>query len=229
MSPTSTSNFEPSLAPLYERYPELLSLKFNIGEAAALLVDTYAKGGKLLVCGNGGSAADADHIVGELMKGFVRRRPLAEDIKKQLLAVDTEFGGKLAESLQSGLPAISLTQHTALVSAFSNDVDPAMLFAQQVLAYGKPGDLFWGITTSGNSRNVLYGAIAAKARGMKVIGMTGKSGGKMAPFCDVLLAVPETETYKVQELHLPVYHALCLAVEAAFLRAGDEVIGFPSR
>ena len=198
------------------RYPALLALAPKIIAACALLVEAFAAGRKVLVCGNGGSAADADHIVGELMKGFVLKRELPPELRSKLVAQDAEMGGRLALSLQRGLPAISLTQHTALSTAFANDADSALAFAQQLLGYGVAGDVFWGISTSGNARNVLHAAVTARALGIKVLGMTGQGGGALAKFCDVCLSVPERETYKVQELHLPVYHAICLAVEATF-------------
>lgn len=204
------------VAGLLARYPALAPLGEGISGACGLLIESFASGGKLLVCGNGGSAADADHIVGELMKGFVLRREVGADLRDKLITADPGMGPRLALSLQRGLPAIALTQAAALISAFANDADPCLVYAQQVLGYGAPGDVFWGISTSGNAKNVLHAAVAAKALGLRVLGLTGEGGGELAKFCDLLLAVPERETYKVQELHLPVYHAICLAVEAAF-------------
>jgi len=204
-----------TLESLSSRVPRLAPLEADIGRACDILISAFRDGRKLLVCGNGGSAADADHIVGELMKGFISRRPLSPDIKAALAAADPELGPRMAESLQLALPAIALTQHAALITAFSNDVDPAMIFAQQVLGYGRPGDVLWAISTSGNSKNVVYAAAAARALGLKVIGLTGLGGGALSRFADVSLAVPEKETYKVQELHLPLYHAVCMAVEGA--------------
>jgi D-sedoheptulose 7-phosphate isomerase len=201
---------------LIVRHPALEPLGAEIQRACALLIAAFKAGNKLLVCGNGGSAADADHIVGELMKSFVAPRPLAPALREKLLAADPELGARLAQSLQVGLPAIALTGHAALSSAFGNDVDPALTYAQQLLGYGAPGDIFWGISTSGNAKNVLYAAVAARALGLEVIAMTGSGGGALARQADVHLAAPERETYKVQELHLPIYHTICLAVEAAF-------------
>jgi D-sedoheptulose 7-phosphate isomerase len=198
---------------LLERYPALKPRGDAFCRAAALLVEAYRRGNKLLVCGNGGSAADADHIVGELMKSFVIKRPLPEELRDKLLRTDPELGRRMADALQVGYPAIALAQHSALVSAYANDADPVLVYAQQVLGYGKEGDVFLGISTSGNSKNVLAAAIAARALGLGVIGLTGAGGGKLRSWCDVCIDVPETETYKVQELHLPVYHGLCLAVE----------------
>lgn len=207
---------EPYLDRLVHSYPNLAGMKESVRKAAGLLVSAFAGGGKLLICGNGGSAADADHIVGELMKSFVLPRHLDQGRRASLVTQDEIGGAKLAERLQGALPAIALTQHTALATAFSNDVDPELVFAQQVLGYGRKGDVFWGLSTSGNSRNVLYAAMTARAAGIPVIGMTGKDGGALASRCDVLIAVPELETYKVQELHLPIYHTLSLIVERVF-------------
>ena len=176
----------------------------------------YENGGKLLIAGNGGSAADSDHIVGELMKGFVKRRPVSAEFAEALKQADPERGEELAKKLQGGLPAIALTNHTALSSAFANDVDGMLSYAQQVNGYGKAGDVFLGISTSGNSENVMYAAVTAKAKGLKVVGLTGKTGGKLAKLADVAIIVPEQETYKIQELHLPIYHVLCLMLEDKF-------------
>jgi D-sedoheptulose 7-phosphate isomerase len=198
---------------LVGRYPALAPKAAEFFDAALLLVEAYRRGNKLLVCGNGGSAADADHIVGELMKSFVVKRSLPEALRDKLLRADPEWGPRLAGSLQRGYPAIALTQHTALISAYANDADPVLVYAQQVLGYGREGDVFWGISTSGNSPNILAGAIAARALGLQVIGLTGAGGGKLRSYCDVCIDVPEQETYKAQELHLPVYHGICLAVE----------------
>jgi D-sedoheptulose 7-phosphate isomerase len=187
-----------------------------IDNAAKLVIDCYKNGGKLLVCGNGGSAADCEHIVGELMKGFVLRRELSpeqQSIISGSFPADSEY---LISNLQQGLPAISLVSHTALMTAFANDQSADLCFAQQVLGYGKQGDVLLAISTSGNSKNILYAAKIAKVIGIKVIALTGKTGGGLKDVCDVLVNVPETETYKVQELHLPFYHALCLAVEEYF-------------
>jgi D-sedoheptulose 7-phosphate isomerase len=198
---------------LIERYPALAPKGGEFFSAAVLLIESFRQGKKLLACGNGGSAADADHIVGELMKNFVVKRSLPEELRNKLLRADPEWGPRLAGSLQQGYPAIALTQHTALISAYANDADPVLVFAQQVLGYGREGDVFLGISASGNSENVIAAAIAAKALGLKIIGLTGAGGGKLQAWCDVCVDVPEKETHKAQELHLPVYHALCLAVE----------------
>lgn len=201
---------------LVERYPVLKTVRPEIEAAYGILESCYEGTGKLLAAGNGGSAADSEHIVGELMKGFVKRRPVQEPFAAALMDADPVRGRELAEKLQGGLPAIALTGHMALSSAFANDVDPKLIYAQQVNGYGKAGDVFLGISTSGNAENIIYAAVTAKARGMKVIGLTGKDGGKLAGICDVAIVVPAGETFKIQELHLPVYHALCLMLEERF-------------
>ena len=201
---------------LLKKYPQLVHLKGNILEAAEMLIYCYSTGGKVLVCGNGGSCSDADHIVGELMKGFEKKRPVKGELAEKLTGIGGERGKYLSEKLQQGLPAISLTVHNALITAVANDIAGDLIFAQQVIGYGNPGDILIGLSTSGNSQNVIDAIIAAKAKGMKVIGMTGETGGKIKPFCDVLIPVPETRTLSVQELHLPVYHTLCLMVENHF-------------
>lgn len=204
------------LEELVSRYEKLFPLKEDIANAYECLREAFTAGGKLLIAGNGGSCADAEHIVGELMKGFVKMRPVTEEFAKRLSEVDPDRGKALAGKLQRGLPAIALTGHTGLSTAFSNDVDPDMTFAQQVSGYGREGDVLLGITTSGNSENILYAATAAKAKGMKVIGLTGRDGGALKKVSDFCIVVPEQETYKIQELHLPVYHALCLMLEEYF-------------
>jgi D-sedoheptulose 7-phosphate isomerase len=204
------------LEELTGRYPKLKQVETAIDEAARALVNCYLNGHKVLICGNGGSSSDSDHIAGELMKGFEQTRPINETLKKQLISVSEERGGYLSEKLQQGLPAISLTAHTGLMTAVSNDTDASLVYAQQVIGYGKPGDVLIGISTSGNSQSVLDAIIAAKAMGLTVIGMTGETGGRIKPFCDILINVPERRTSFVQELHLPVYHTLCLIVENHF-------------
>jgi D-sedoheptulose 7-phosphate isomerase len=201
---------------LVQRYPALAACSGEIQAAFEGLVACYAAGGKLLVCGNGGSAADADHIVGELMKGFLKPRPLGEDRAARLRAADPVLGPLLASQLQSGLPALNLAASAALLTAFANDVNAELSYAQAAHGHGKPGDVLLGISTSGNAGNVRAALLVARAIGMKTIGLTGRGGGKMAPFCDVLIAVPATRTFEVQELHLPVYHCLCAMVEERF-------------
>lgn len=202
-----------SLKILLERYPQLAGMEADLRQAAELLIKTAKAGKVILVAGNGGSAADSEHIVGELMKSFIKARPLDEELKARLVEVDPVMGVHIATHLQKGIPAICLSSHSALMSAFANDVDSFLSYAQQVAGYGSEGALFWGLSTSGNAQNVAQAAVTAKAMGMTVIGMTGESGGKLKAFCDVCLRVPERETFKVQELHLPIYHWLCIVLE----------------
>lgn len=201
---------------LIERYPKLAVCREDLQKAYELLEAAYQQGRKLLVCGNGGSASDSEHIVGELMKEFKLKRKVYSDHAAALKAIDPELGQVLADNLQGALPAISLTGHSSLQTAFMNDAVPELVFAQQVNGYGKPGDVLLGISTSGNSKNVLYAAVNAKAKGLKVIGLTGCKENKLMKYADVCIRVPETETYKIQELHLPVYHCLCLMLEEKF-------------
>jgi len=205
---------------LVKRHPLLLKCKSDIEKATEAIVCSYEKGGKLLVCGNGGSASDAEHIAGELMKGFLSRRPLTDDLKQRFISIDPLLGKLLGEKLQMPLTAISLTGHPSLSTAFANDVDPAFVYAQQVLGYGKKDDVLIAISTSGNASNVISAAVAARALGISVISLTGESGGKLLRYATHPIRVPETETFKVQELHLPVYHAICQAVEAYFFPEG---------
>lgn len=203
---------------LIGRYPALAPIRGDIEAGFRLLSDAYRAGGKLLVAGNGGSCADADHIVGELMKGFVLPRPVGADLAERLRALDPVRGDLLARRLQGGLPAIALTQHPALSTAYMNDIDggSALVFAQQAYVLGQAGDVLLGISTSGNSENVLAAALVARARGMRVLALVGQGGGRLAEMADVAIRVPATETYQIQEYHLPVYHALCLMLEKEF-------------
>ena len=201
---------------LVERYPSLESAKDDIVAAYLLLEESYKNGGKLLVAGNGGSAADAEHIVGELMKGFKLPRKPEADFAEKLVEENQELGSVLAENLQGALPAIALDGHPALSTAYMNDCEPLLCFAQQVNGYGKSGDVFLGISTSGNSKNVLFAATTAHAKGMKVIGLTGAKDSKLKDMSDVCIKAPQTETYMIQELHLPIYHCLCLMLEDRF-------------
>ena len=201
---------------LIDRYPKLIVCREDIIKAYEILERTYSSERKILVCGNGGSASDSEHIVGELMKEFKLKRKVYADQAAALMEIDSELGQVLADNLQGALPAISLTGHSSLQTAFMNDAVPELVFAQQVNGYGKPGDVFLGISTSGNSKNVLYAAVNAKAKKLKVIGLTGAKENKLMKYADVCIRVPETETYKIQELHLPVYHCLCLMLEDKF-------------
>lgn len=207
---------EEFLEELIERYPVLNPIKDQIQAAYHCLERCYENGGKLLIAGNGGSSCDAEHIVGELMKGFVKPRAVSEEFASMLLKADEERGEKLAASLQGGLPAIALSGHPGLSTAFLNDVDGNLIYAQQVYGYGREEDVLLGISTSGNADNIMYAAAVAKAKGMPVIGLTGKDGGKLKKAADFSIIVPEYETYKIQELHLPIYHALCLMLEEHF-------------
>ena len=207
---------------LCERHPSLTTVRTAIATACEQLVSCYELGGKVLVCGNGGSCADSDHIVGELMKSFELKRPILAAVKDKLTAISPERGSYLAQHLQQGLPAISLTAHSALITAVANDIDGDIIFAQQVIGYGKKNDILIAISSSGNSQNVLDACVVAKAMNLKVIGLTGETGGKMKEFCDILINVPGKRTFMVQELHLPVYHLLCLAVEHHFFGNPSE-------
>ena len=188
----------------------------EIKRAIEAIIACYEKGGKLLLCGNGGSCADCDHIVGELMKGFLKKRPLDDSKKAEMREKCAELDDETLSKLQAGLGAISLPSITALGSAFNNDVDPELTYAQATLALGKTGDVFIGLSTSGNAKNVAAAARVAKGLGMTVIGMSGEGGGKLAALSDIAIRVPESETFKIQELHLPVYHAICAEVEEYF-------------
>ena len=201
---------------LIDRYPKLESIKKDIEVAYELIKNMYKDGGKLLVGGNGGSAADSEHIVGELMKGFCKKRKISTDLAEKLENINKDLGLELGKCLQGALKAIAITGHTGLTTAFANDVDPNMIFAQQVYGYGDNKDILFCISTSGNSKNLIYAAITAKAKGMKVITLTGKDGGKLKEYSDISIIVPENETFKIQELHLPIYHALCLELEEFF-------------
>lgn len=201
---------------LIERYPELVCVQEQIMESFDILKNSYLNQGKLLIAGNGGSAADSEHIVGELMKSFVLDRPIESQFAKVLRAVDDELGTVLAQNLQGALPAIALDGHLSLTTAYMNDCEPLLCFAQQVNGYGNCGDVFLGISTSGDSKNILYAAVTAKAKGMKVVGLTGSKESKLSAIADVCIKVPQRETYKIQELHLPIYHSLCLMLEDYF-------------
>lgn len=198
---------------LLKRYPCLESASEDILKAENALINGFKNGNKLLLCGNGGSCADCEHIVGELMKGFLSKRPLTESQKAEMKANCPEMDENYLSLLQRAVPAISLPSFTALNTAFCNDVEPELIFAQSLMGLGAKGDMLMAISTSGNSKNVVAAALTAKALGLKTIGLTGKSGGKLKSICDICICVPETETFKVQELHLPVYHYLCAKVE----------------
>lgn len=207
---------------LVNRYPKLEAVKNDIISAYFLLEKTYMDGGKLLIAGNGGSAADAEHIAGELMKRFKSPRPISPELARRLKEIDPVRGKDLSNHLECSLMAIPLVAHEALTTAYINDVDGKGVFAQQLFGFGKKGDVFLGISTSGNSENVMCAAVASKALGIHVIGLTGASGGELARVSDVSIRVPETETYMIQELHLPVYHCICLMLEDKFFGKGKR-------
>lgn len=201
---------------LIERYPCLVSCKEEIRQAAEALINCYAKGRKVMICGNGGSCADADHIVGELMKGFLKKRPISGAQRQTMKNNCSALDDSILDALQCGLPAISLCSTTALNTAFANDVDPSLIYAQNVFGLGKQGDILLCISTSGNANNVYAAAKVAKALGITVIGLTGGTGGLLKDISDICIIAPGTHTYKIQELHLPIYHFLCAATEAHF-------------
>lgn len=201
---------------LLERYPVLAACEQTLLAARDAAIRSYEQGGKLLICGNGGSAADAEHIVGELMKGFLKKRPLTAEKRAALQKNCPALEDRTFDQLQQGLPAISLCNTTSLLTAVCNDTDPVLIYAQAALALGKPQDVLLAISTSGNAENVLNAVKIAKGLGMTTIAMTGEGGGKVADVADITIRVPAQETYKVQELHLPVYHWLCLEIEAHF-------------
>jgi len=194
---------------LTERYPALLPLKAEIETAVEKIVESYKNGGKVLLCGNGGSASDSDHVAGELLKGFLMKR---EPFGKELSALNKEMGED-AVKLQRGIPAIPLPQLSGVLSAFANDVDPSLVYAQLVYALGKKGDVLIAFSTSGNSVNTVKAARCARALGITVVSLTGESGGALRSLSDISLRAPEKETFKVQEYHLPIYHAICAEVE----------------
>lgn len=201
---------------LIKRYPMLRNVRQEIINAYCILERCFSCDGKLLIAGNGGSAADAEHIAGELMKRFRKPRPVTNEFAQKLRKIDSIRGEHLALNLERGLMAIPLVAHEALMTAYINDVDSQGVFAQQILGFGRPGDVFLGISTSGNSQNVMSATVVARALGMKIIGLTGAEGGELAKVSDVVIKVPESETYRIQELHLPVYHCLCLMLEEHF-------------
>jgi D-sedoheptulose 7-phosphate isomerase len=201
---------------LVSRYPALSELMKPIDESATVIIDCYRQGGKLLICGNGGSSSDSEHFSAELMKSFENHRPLEMKTIQRLKEISGLRGGILAKCLECGLPAIPLSAHSALNTAICNDTDPDLIFAQQVIGYGKPGDILIGISTSGNAQNVIDACVTARALEMKVIGLTGAGGGEMKSYCDLLLNVPEEDTANVQELHLPVIHTICRIIENHF-------------
>lgn len=211
-------SMEKEIAKLTNKYPELTVCVDDIKQAAEVLMNCYQRKGKLLLCGNGGSAADCEHIVGELMKGFKLQRPIDHHLREKLLEDYSNDGVYLADHLQQALPAISLVSQSGLLTAFSNDVAADMVFAQQVYGYGQQDDVVWGLSTSGNSKNVVKAMKIAKIMDLKTIGLTGKEGGQLKSLCDVTIQVPSTETLDIQERHLPIYHTLCIILEKEFFQ-----------
>lgn len=207
---------EKMIEDLVVRNPELEATKNDISRAFELLRNSFENNGKLLICGNGGSAADADHIVGELMKRFSIPREIPRNLKNTLSSDYGKKGKYMSEKLEGALPAISLNGHSALSSAFANDVDAELIYGQQVVGYGNKKDVLMGISTSGNAKNVIAAMIVAKAKGMKVLGLVGRDGGEFNMYCDVLINVGGDCTPQIQELHLPVYHVLCQTLEYHF-------------
>ena len=203
---------------LIERYPILSENEKDIRQACEVIINCYEQGGKLLICGNGGSCADAEHIAGELMKGFLKKRPLSDEQKNEMISAVPELENIGLDKLQQGLPTFTLNSGAALTTAFANDCDPDLIYAQQVLAMGKKGDVFLGISTSGNAKNVFSAAAVAKSMGIITLALSGRDGGKLRTLCDVSIVVKENETFMIQELHLPVYHAICATVEEHFFK-----------
>lgn len=200
----------------FEKYKIMSHLRDPVAEAIAVIIRCYSDGRKILICGNGGSSAEADHFAGEMMKSFEMKRPLDNSFKNRLKSISVERGKYLAEMLEHALPVISLSSQTALTTAIANDTDPSLIFAQQVIGFGDEKDVLIALSTSGNSGNIIDACITAKALNMNVIGFTGKTGGRMKKYCDILVNVPETRTALVQELHLPVLHAICQIIESHF-------------
>ena len=203
---------------LIVRYPMLEVCRDDIMQAFSLIRDSYKSGGKLLICGNGGSAADCEHIVGELMKSFMLTREIPAGDKSKIKSVSPQNGEYIIANLQGALPAISLVSQSALISAYSNDVAPDMVFAQQVYGYGRPKDAFLGISTSGNSKNIVYASEMAKAMGISTIALTGESGGVLKDICHTTICAPSDVTPSIQDYHLPIYHTLCMMLEEEFFR-----------
>ena len=208
---------------LVSRYPKLSVCFDDIVSAYKIIEEAYRHDKKLLIAGNGGSAADSEHIAGELMKRFMTPRPVPAEFADKLKSIDPVRGEGLANNLERGLMAIPLVAHEALTTAYINDVDGLGVFAQQLYGFGREGDVFFGISTSGNSKNVMSATVVARALGIKIVGLTGKDGGELAGVADVTIKVPEVDTYKIQELHLPVYHCLCMMLEDRFFGKGEEI------
>ena len=201
---------------LVERYPMLQYCRNDIIAAYKIMEHAYVQDKKLLIAGNGGSAADSEHIAGELMKRFRTSRPVSNEFAERLKKIDSIRGENLSKNLERSLMAIPLVAHEALSTAYLNDVDALGVFAQQLYGFGRKGDVFLGISTSGNSKNIMSATVVARALDIKVIGLTGINGGELAEVADVVVKVPESETYMIQELHLPIYHCWCMMLEERF-------------
>lgn len=201
---------------LFERYPALEVCRQSLKDAIVMISDMYRSGGKLLICGNGGSAADSEHIVGELMKGFIKKRPIDNNMYEKMKEICPNEADYFKKNLQGALPAVSLMSPLAINTAFSNDQAPELAMAQQVLGLGKPGDVLLGISTSGNSANVVYAIMMAKVKDMKTFGLIGNKDCKMKSLVDIAICAPSDITYKIQEYHLPIYHMICIAIENEF-------------
>lgn len=207
---------------LIETYPDLEVCRQDLENSCNLLINSIRNKGKLLICGNGGSAGDSEHIVGELMKGFISKRPLPDHMRQRFKDAFPDEGDFLADHLQGAIPAISLVSHSALITAFINDVTAETVYAQQVYGYGRETDALLAISTSGNSANVVRAVQVAKVLGLSTIGLTGNKGGKLNELCDVTIRAPRELTHHIQELHLPIYHALCIALEEEFFGKKKE-------
>ena len=204
------------MANLIERFRELEPIKNNIDLAIESIINCYKNGNKVLIAGNGGSACDSEHIAGELLKSFVKKRPIKEEIRKELLSM--EDGEYIADNLEAPLRAIALTSHMGLSTAYLNDRDPYLIFAQQLLGFGDKGDVFIAISTSGNAKNIIHACKVAKAMGIKIISFTNNNGGKLAEMADIAIKAPAKETYITQEYHEAIYHEICIRVEEYFFK-----------
>ncbi|WIH84036.1 SIS domain-containing protein [Brachyspira pilosicoli] len=204
------------MANLIERFKELEPIKGNIDSAIESIISCYKNGNKVLIAGNGGSACDSEHIAGELLKSFVKKRPIKEEIRKELLSM--EDGEYIADNLEAPLRAIALTSHMGLSTAYLNDRDPYLIFAQQLLGFGDKGDVFIAISTSGNAKNIIHACKVAKAMGIKIISFTNNHGGKLAEMADIAIKAPAKETYIAQEYHEAIYHEICIRVEEYFFK-----------
>lgn len=204
------------MANLIERFKELEPIKGNIDSAIESIINCYKNGNKVLIAGNGGSACDSEHIAGELLKSFVKKRPIKEEIRKELLSM--EDGKYIADNLEAPLRAIALTSHMGLSTAYLNDRDPYLIFAQQLLGFGDKGDVFIAISTSGNAKNIIHACKVAKAMGIKIISFTNNHGGKLAEMADIAIKAPSKETYIAQEYHEAIYHEICIKVEEYFFK-----------